>query len=98
MLRGCSLKEKGYWNNKRPVIYGEGHRKGRADSRSGPVGPKPGARHMTGLIGEYELQPYVPILLLKVNYIPVLSNKTLLDHFSKPIRVVCSVWSPSGVD
>lgn len=36
-------------------------------SMNGPVGKKPGARHMTGLIGEYELQPYVPILLLKVN-------------------------------
>ena len=34
---------------------------------NGPVGKKPGARHMTGLIGEYELQPYVPIVLLKVN-------------------------------
>lgn len=32
-----------------------------------PVGKRPGARHMTGLTGEYELQTYVPILLLKVN-------------------------------
>lgn len=36
-------------------------------SMNGPVGKKPGARHVTVPIRKYELQPHVPILLLKVN-------------------------------
>ena len=53
-----SLKEEGNWDNQRSL--GEEQWKRSADRRGGPAGPKLGAWHKTGIIGEQELQPYVP--------------------------------------
>jgi len=51
-----SLKEEGKWDNQRSHEEGPWTRS--TDRRGGPAGPKSGARHKTGLVGEGELQPY----------------------------------------
>ena len=53
-----SLKEEGNQDDQRSL--GEGQWKRIAIRRGGPAGPKLGAQHKTGLIGEQELQPCVP--------------------------------------
>ena len=46
------------WDNQRP--HGEGQWKRSTDRRDGPDGLKPRVWHKTGLVGERELQHYVP--------------------------------------
>ena len=53
-----SLKDKEKWDDQ--GSHGDGQWKRKADRRGGPAGPKPGARHKTGLVVEQELQPYEP--------------------------------------
>ena len=53
-----SLKEEGNRDDQRSL--GEEQWKRSADRRGGPAGPKLGAWHKIGIIGEQELQPYVP--------------------------------------
>ena len=61
-----SLKEKVKREDQRS--HGEGQWKRNADRRGGPVGPKPGARHKTRLVGEQELQRYLPPDAERTNY------------------------------
>ena len=46
------------WDDLKP--HGEERWKKNPGKRGRPAGPKSGAQHKTGLVGERKLQPYVP--------------------------------------